>query len=92
MDGVNWTEVAPLWRIEGVGPVTMATEEQGKVGEAWLGVVVAGRGYQLKAIMRMCYRMIGNQPNALRTVGRTAINRKPTTTAWPCAPQWMAPV
>jgi len=75
MDGVNWTEVAPLWQIEGAGPVTMATEEQGKVGEAWLGVAVAGRGCQFKAIMRMCYRTIGNQPNTLRTVGRMALNR-----------------
>ena len=90
MDGVNWTEVAPLWRIEGVGPVTMVTEEHGKAGVAWLGVAVAGHGCQLKAIMRMCYRTIGNQPNMLRTMGRTAIKRKPTTAARPCAPQWMA--
>ena len=70
----------------------MATEEQGKACKAWLGVAVAGRGCQLKAIMRMCYRTIGNQPNVLRMVGCTAINRKPTTAARPYAPQWMAPV
>ena len=62
MDGVNWTEVAPLWQIEGAGPVTMATEEQGKVGEAWLGVAVVGHGYQLGSQTRTGYRMIGKWP------------------------------
>ena len=46
--------------LRGAGPATTATEEQGKTGVAWLVTAVAGRGCQLGAQTRTCYRAMGD--------------------------------
>ena len=57
--GLRWLHKA---KFRGAGLATMALEEQGKTGMAWLATAMAGRGYQLRPQTRTGYRMMGKRP------------------------------
>ena len=82
--GLRWLHYD---EFRGAGPATTAPEEQGR--QAWRGSSLSWWDVAATSVHNHIWLQgDGEMANAFRTVGRTAIIYKPTTTARLYVPQW----